>query len=110
MAVKTDFTIDQGATVRLEIELTAADTGEALDLDGYTVAAQMRKHYTSSNSHVFNCDIVDDAYIVMTMTATQTANIAAGRYVYDLELRNTDTEVVSRIIEGVVTVTPNVTR
>lgn len=109
MATRSDFTIDQGATLRVELELTS-NTGETLNLDGYTAASQMRKHYTSSNSHAFTCEISDDTLVVLTMTAAQTANLVSGRYVYDVELTHTDTGVVSRVMEGIVTVTPNVTR
>jgi DNA repair photolyase len=42
------------------------------------------------------------------LTDEQTSNLVSGRYVYDVELDNgTD---VSRILEGIITVTPQVTR
>jgi hypothetical protein len=43
------------------------------------------------------------------MTANATANIAAGRYVYDLEVANTSGARI-RYVEGIATVTPEVTR
>jgi hypothetical protein len=46
--------------------------------------------------------------ITLGLTANQTSNLVAGRYVYDVEL--TEGGEVSRIVEGIVTVTPQVTR
>ena len=48
--------------------------------------------------------------ISITLTAAQTANVKAGRYVYDLELVNSNTTTVERVVEGIVTVYPEVTR
>jgi hypothetical protein len=46
--------------------------------------------------------------VTLSLTATQTAALTAGRYVYDVEL--TIGSTVSRVIEGIVTVTPEVTK
>ena len=45
----------------------------------------------------------------MSLTAAQTAALKPGRYVYDLELTKADT-TISRIIEGVITIRPEVTK
>jgi hypothetical protein len=43
------------------------------------------------------------------MTANSSANVVAGRYVYDCELTDVN-GAVTRLIEGIATVTPQVTR
>ena len=45
----------------------------------------------------------------MTMTAANTANLTPGRYVYDL-LITSPTNVKTRVVEGIATVLPSVTR
>jgi uncharacterized protein YbaP (TraB family) len=47
--------------------------------------------------------------LILTLTRIQTADIADGRYVYDVELTNSANNT-SRLVEGIVTVTPQVTR
>jgi hypothetical protein len=47
--------------------------------------------------------------ITMAMSPTVTANVTPGRYVYDV-LITSDSGVKTRIIEGIVTVLPSVTR
>jgi len=108
MATKANIIIDQGSTFSTTIFITN-DEGVAIDLTGYTGASKMKKHYTSSNSHTFTVSVTGVTGVVtLSMTANQTSNIVAGRYVYDVELTNTS-NVVSRVIEGIVTVTPQVT-
>lgn len=109
MAIKAHIQIDQGANYSTSIDVTD-DAGDPVDLTGYTGAAQMRKHYTSTNAHAFTVAIANASGVVtLSMNATVTANITAGRYVYDCELTD-GSGTVSRLVEGIVTVTPQVTR
>lgn len=109
MATKANITIDQGTTFSTTISLTD-DNGEPINLTGYSGRSQMRKHYTSSNSQSFSVSLSNTSGVVsLSLTATQTANLIPGRYVYDVEVIS-GANAVSRIIEGIVTVTPEVTR
>jgi hypothetical protein len=109
MAIKANIVIDQGSSFFTSINITDTDDS-AIDLTGYTGVAQMRKHYTSSNAVSFTVSTVpSEGALTLSLTAAATANIVAGRYVYDVELTDQN-GVVSRIVEGIVTVTPNVTR
>ena len=47
--------------------------------------------------------------VALSMTATQTAALDAERYVYDVEITQTSTGTVTRVIEGLITVRHNVT-
>lgn len=109
MATKANLVIDQGSTFSSDLELTD-DNGDPLPLDGYAANSQIRKWYTSSNAAAtFATSInVESGTITLTLTANQTSNLVAGRYVYDVEI-SAGSEV-SRIVEGIVTVTPQVTR
>jgi len=109
MATKANIIIDQGTTFSTVINLTD-DNGDAINLTGYTGDAEMRKHYTSSNSQSFSIALGGNTgTVTLSLTAGQTANLTAGRYVYDVEVTS-GANVVSRIVEGIVTVTPEVTR
>ena len=108
MATKANITVDQGTTFSTTITLTDEDD-VAIDLTGYTGRSKMKKHYTSSNSHTFTVNLGGNSGVLtLSLTASQTSNIVPGRYVYDVELIDTS-NVVSRIVEGIVTVTPEVT-
>jgi hypothetical protein len=109
MAIKANLIIDQGSTYSTVIDVTD-DNDVPIDLTGYTGSAQIRKHYSSSNSVAFSVSVSpNDGGVVLNLSSTQTSALRAGRYVYDVELTNTS-NVVSRIVEGIVTVTPQVTR
>ena len=45
----------------------------------------------------------------LTLSSSATGSLTAGRYVYDVEITS-DAAVVSRVVEGIVTVNPQVTR
>ena len=47
--------------------------------------------------------------VTLSLTSTQTANLDFGRYVYDVNLTDAS-NTVTRVLEGIVTVTPRVTR
>ena len=106
---KANLVIDQGSTFSTDLSLKD-ENGDPLVLTGYTANSQIRKWYTSTNpSASFTASInVDSGSITLSLSSDQTSNLVAGRYVYDVEI--TDGSSISRIVEGIVTVTPQVTR
>jgi hypothetical protein len=109
MATKSNLVIDQGTTFSTDLTLTD-ENGDPIILSGYTANSQIRKWYTSANtSATFATSInVESGVITLSLTSNQTSNLVAGRYVYDVEIN--DGSAVSRIVEGIITVTPQVTR
>ena len=84
-----------------------------VNLSTHTARAQLRPTPTSNTlTASFTCTIPDAANgkIKMTLSYADTANIAAGKYYYDLEVENTFSNTVSRLLQGVARVTPEVTR
>jgi len=109
MAIVQNLLIDQGTTFALDLTVSGVD-GSAKNLSDYTAAAQMRKSYYSSTATDFTATITDAAsgQLEITLTAAQTSALKAGRYVYDVEI--TSASETLRIIEGIITVTPEVTK
>jgi len=110
MAAKANIVIDQGTTFLTYLALTSAD-GSVLNLTGYTARGQIRKWYTSNSYVNFTITITQptDGYINLALTANSTANMEPGRYVYDIEAVD-NIGTITRVIEGIVTVTPEVTK
>jgi hypothetical protein len=107
MATKANIVIDQGSTFASSIDILD-ENDEPVILSNYTSRGQIRKHYSSTNSVSFTTTMSNGS-LVISLTANQTANIVSGRYVYDIELVDPSNTVI-RILEGIVTVTPEVTR
>jgi hypothetical protein len=105
-----ELSIEQGANFNTVLDLKDA-AGGILNLAGYEVASQLRKSYYSNTATSFAMTITDAAagQITMAMNSANTANVTPGRYVYDV-LITSDSGVKTRIIEGIVTVLPSVTR
>jgi hypothetical protein len=109
MAIKGNLVIDQGSDYLVTINVETAN-GTPVDLGGYTSEAQMRKHYTSSRFYEFDTEInLALGTITLSMDSNTTNTIAPGRYIYDCEVTS-NTGIKTRLLEGIVTITPQVTR
>tara|TARA_Y100001937_G_scaffold38361_1_gene54559 strand:- start:299 stop:631 length:333 start_codon:yes stop_codon:yes gene_type:complete len=110
MAIINNIFIDQGTDFTMTVDVQNA-LGNALDLTGYTIAAQIRKTYGSSNvTAVFTTSHNGaNGQVTMSLPDATTTSIDSGRYVYDLMITSGAGEK-TRVIEGQATVTPGVTR
>lgn len=109
MAIKANIVVDQGTDFSATIDVTNPD-GTAFNLTGYTVAAQMRKNYASSTATTFSASHNSGAgQITLALLKSTTNNLEPGRYLYDVEITSVGNNTV-RVVEGIVTVTPGMTR
>ena len=107
MASNINITMDQGTTFISTFNIVDGE-GNPLDLSTYTGSALMRKTYMSVNSYTFGVTTGSNGNITLTMSANTTRNIWPGRYVYDIDVTSSN-NIVSRVVQGIVTVTPSVT-
>lgn len=109
MATIQNLYIDQGTTFSLTLIVTDQNN-DLKDLTDYTVSAQMRKSYYTSSSVSFtaSASMPEEGEITISLTATQTSALKAGRYVYDIEIAS-EVETL-RVLEGIVVVNPEVTK
>jgi hypothetical protein len=113
MAAIANLIIDQGANFSSDITVKDANNN-AFDLTGYTTEAKMAKGYASTRTRTsITSTIATDStsgVVALTLTAAQSATLdAPERYVYDVEITKTSTGAVTRVIEGIITVRPQVT-
>ena len=112
MAGFVELYIDQGSSFTNIINLTDDITNVSINTSGYTVISQMKRSYYSANASAnITCTITNpsNGEITMTMTAGETANIKAGRYVFDVKTIDAYSST-SRILEGIITVLPQVSK
>ena len=108
MAAVNNIVIDQGTTFSLSLNLSN-DDGSEKDLTEYTVSSQMRRSFYTNTYTAFTTDKVNlTGEVIISLTAEQTSALKAGRYVYDIEISSPEETV--RVLEGIVTITPEVTR
>jgi len=110
MAGFAELTLEQGASFTTTVTVNGSD-GSPTNLLNYTGAAQLRKSYYSTTANNFTVTVSNAAAgeLTMAMTAANTANLTPGRAVYDL-LITSPTGVKTRVVEGIVTILPAVTR
>jgi hypothetical protein len=111
MAQFVEVDLDQGTTFNLDI-VVKNDDGSRINVAGYTFSSSMRKSfYSSSVTANLTVAVINAANgdVRFSLNAASTANIKAGRYVFDIKQINTS-NVTSRMFEGIITVNPQVTK
>ena len=105
-----ELLIEQGATfsTTVNVEDTA---GAAINLYSYTASSRMSKSYYSTSNTIITSTVTGNANgeITLSMTAANTANLTPGRSVFDLLITNTSTGIKTRVVEGIIVVSPGVT-
>jgi hypothetical protein len=110
VAAFTEILMEQGASfsTTVNVEDTA---GSAVNLTNYIASSQMRKSYYSTSYNTISSVVTGNANgeITLTMSAANTASLTPGRYVFDLVITS-PTTIKTRVVEGVIVVTPGVTQ
>lgn len=129
MAAKQNLEVEQGAYWAQQLVWQQGDPPAAVDLSAYTARMQVRVRLASpiavslkspgatgsdgpTGSAVGTITLEGagaTGSIDLEIAATETAKIAPGKFVYDLELVPADGRV-RRLLQGNFTVTPEVTR
>lgn len=111
MAAVHNLYVDQGADYDAHINLYD-DNNEPWDLTGYTGSAKIRKSYYSSTSVDFTLSfhpVRTSGIIILALSSSQTSTMEDGRYLYDVVISNASGKK-TRVIEGIVTINPGVTK
>ncbi len=106
-----NFSIDQGADFSKNFTVTT-DGSTAYDISDLTLQAQMRKSFDSSSAAAtFTASGVTGSSGIykLVLSNSTTADITAGRYVYDVELILADS-TIEKVHYGIVTVNPEATK
>jgi hypothetical protein len=111
-----DIIVDQGATLLRSIALKNS-AKKPVAINGYIGRMQIREK-TSSTTVVLLLTTENGGIeingttgsLLVIASPTQTSNLALGKYVYDLEIEEVSTGIVTKVIQGNLVVRPEVTR
>ena len=121
-AATYDLFIYQGSD--FAVDLVINESGTAKNLSNYSGRGQLRSSHTSTTiAGYFKVTITNAANGSLKVelpnsnwtdsggvTRNGSKDIAAGQYVYDVEIFTNSDAVVKRIIQGTATINPEVTR
>ena len=114
MAEYVELYIDQGTTFNTTINLNDDDTNLPQNLTGFIVTGSLRKSLLSVNtSGNISCSVSNTVggEITLSMSASNTSNLSPGRYFFDIKTIDTiASNAVARLIEGIIVVSPGITR
>lgn len=103
--------IEQGADFESIIVLEDDVTNINQNVLGYTVTSSMRRSLLSPNtSGNLVCTVTDSSNgeITISMNAANTANLRPGTHLFDV--KSSVGGVVTRLLEGIIIVTPSITK
>lgn len=111
MATVSNLYIDAGSDFITNITVSTA-TGFILDLTGYTAKSQIRKSFSTSTAYDFVTTIPTPTSGTVRLQLSNIASeaIPPGRYLYDVEITQTSSGIKTRIIEGIATINPQITK
>lgn len=112
MAVQVNFVVDQGTAFGAVATIQNED-GSIFNLTGLTPYSQMRKSYYTNTSFDITAAVEGDPLegnIKLSLLPAQSNLIKAGRYVYDVEVHDGSGEYVKRVLQGIITISPQVTK
>ena len=110
MAANYGLEIEAGATFSLEFEYKN-DDGTLFDFTGWTAKAQIRQTPSAATAVEITTAInAEISVITISLTATQTSGLTFPNYVWAMELTETASARVTRLVEGAVRVSPEVVR
>ncbi|NBP16173.1 hypothetical protein EBU95_17605 [bacterium] len=112
MASIIDLYVDQGSDFYAEIQLQN-DNNLIIDLTDFSVFSQFRKSPGSPIYYSFDAVVIGLPVlgtISLSLPGEVSSNIKSGRYLYDVEIINNINNNRLRVVEGVVIITPEITR
>jgi hypothetical protein len=107
----SNIVINGGTDFSQVFTLEDSGTNSPLNLSGYNIKAEMRKHPGATGVTTFTTSVYSSAggQIRIGLSTTQTANLKEGRYVYDVVVTDSFS-YITRVVEGMVLVSKGVTR
>ena len=107
----SNLVINAGSDFSQTFNLVESDDSGPLNLNGFTVAAQFRKHAGSTSKHDFTTNVLNapTGELLISLSASASNVPKPGRYVYDIVITNAAGEK-TRVVEGSVLLREGVTR
>ncbi len=101
-----NYTIDQGATFEKTIG-AENNSSAAVTISTGTVAGGIIKNFAYANTLQTFTTSLSGANCTFSLTASQTAALAEGKYFYSLTYTQSDETTKERLAEGLVTISPS---
>ena len=101
-----NFIIDQGATFEKIIGAENSSSA-AVDISSGTVAGSVIKNFAYATKVADFTTSITTSNCTFSLTATQTAALAEGKYYYSLTYTQSNNTTKERLAEGLITVEPS---
>jgi len=113
MAQFIELFVDQGTDFGLQLTVTNDANNSPRDISNSSFTCSLRKSFYSTTvtaNLVMTVANGPSGILLANANAAVTANIKPGRYVFDIKEYDVVSNTRSRLLEGIATVNPQVTR
>jgi hypothetical protein len=107
MAISRNILFYQGANSVMQSLVSNSD-GNPVDLTEFEISGKIKKHHGSANIISFSCTGYANGIILCTLDSQTTANMDAGRYVYNVDITENSTNNTIRVQHGLLVLKPSV--
>jgi hypothetical protein len=106
-----NLVINQNADFSEIFNLEDISSNSALNLAGYSVTSQMRKHSASSSYVSLNATVENTSLgqVRVGLAKSQTSSLKPGRYIYDVVVID-NFNITKRVVEGMILVKEGATK
>jgi hypothetical protein len=106
--------IDQGSDFRVDVVVDNDNNPNnfGMDISGFTARSKFSKNYGSSKVYNLDAEIIDfdKGILALELDGASSLSIPPGRYVFDVEIYSESYNVRMRVLEGILTLSPSITR
>ena len=107
-----DLFLNQAETFTTSLTLNDMN-GSPYNLSDFSIRSYAKKsYYTNNTTIVFDANVQDanNGIIQLSANSATTANVPAGKLVYDVFITQISTGAVTKVLEGQIFVSPAVTK
>ena len=110
MAIELEIQGAQGANISHPLIIKNAGTNTAINISSYSFSSKLRKSYVAQNYTELTITKTDSANgaISIELGATETANLAYGKYVFDV--LGTSNNYTTQYFSGLIVINPGVSK
>ena len=107
--VRHNLQVNQGSDFIFSFSISQEDE-EPFNLDQATVYSTIRGSFAHGDAFSFQVEYENDesGMVTLYLPSTITEQLTKWRYVYDVILVDNQTDITTRIIEGILTVNPGI--
>lgn len=108
MAYQQNIFIDKDTNFELDVEVLDENSNN-FNFSGYSSFSQIRKSWNEDVTAEFTITLTS-GNINLKLAPSDTANASPGKYMYDVCIKHSTTNAITKVMEGTIFINPTISR